>query len=99
MPVFADLRYAIRVLVRAPLFSATAILSLAVGIAASTSIFSLADAMLFRSRLGIADPDRVVDIGRSVRGEGFDNFGYPLFVALRERNTTLASMSATRFEP
>ncbi len=78
MPVLAECRYAVRVLVRSPLFSVTAILSLAVGIAASTAIFSLADAMLFRPRSGIVDPERVVDIGRTMRGEGFDNFGYPL---------------------
>ena len=99
MPFFADLRYAVRALARTPLFSTTAILSLAIGIAASTAIFSLADAMLLRPRVGIAEPDRVVDIGRSVGGEGFDNFGYPLFVALREGNTTLASISATRLDP
>jgi hypothetical protein len=54
--VFADLRYAIRGLGRAPLCAATAILSLAVGIAASTAIFSLADAMLIRPR----DPMRAL---------------------------------------
>lgn len=99
MPLFSDVRYAIRVLIRSPLFSITAILSLAIGIAASTAIFSLADAMLFRPRVGITEPERVVDIGRSMRGEGFDNFGYPLFAAMRERNTTLERMSALRFEP
>jgi predicted permease len=99
MPALADFRYALRVLVRSPLFSVTAILSLAVGIAASTAIFSLADAMLFRPRIGIVEPERVVDIGRTVRGEGFDNFGYPLYTALRDRNTTFERMSAARLDP
>jgi predicted permease len=99
MPIGADIRYALRVLGRSPMFSVTAVLSLAIGIAASTAIFSLADALIFRPRSGIAEPERVVDIGRSVRGEGFDNLGYPLFTALRERNTTLAGMSAVRHDP
>lgn len=99
MPIVADFRYALRVLVKSPLFSVTAVLSLALGVAASTSIFSLADALLLRPRPGIAQPETVVDIGRNVRGEGFDNFGYPLFVALGERNTSLASMAAVRLEP
>jgi putative ABC transport system permease protein len=97
MPLSADIRYAIRVLARSPLFALTAVLSLAVGIAASTAIFSLADAMLFRPRVGITNPESVVDIGRTTGGEGFDNFGYPLFSALRDRNTTLDAISALRF--
>lgn len=99
MPIFTDLPYAVRVLVRSPLFALTAVLSLAVGIAASTAIFSLADAMLLRPRIGITDPATVVEIGRSVHGEGFDNFGYPLFTTLRDRNTTLRSMAAFSFGP
>src|SRR6266508_4411742 len=99
MPLLGDTRYALRVLVRSPLFSVTAALSLAVGIAASTSIYSLADAMWLRPRAGIVDPETVVEIGRTIRGEGFDNFGYPLFKAMRERNTTLAAMAALRLGP
>ncbi len=99
MPLLGDTRYALRVLVRSPLFSVTAVLSLAVGIAASTSIYSLADAMWLRPRAGIVDPETVVEIGRTIRGEGFDNFGYPLFKAMRERNTTLAAMAALRLGP
>src|SRR5262245_52826308 len=99
MPDAADVRYALRVLVKSPVFSLTAVLSLALGVAASTAIFSLADALLLRPRPGIANPETVVDIGRTVGGEGFDNFGYPLFTALRERNSSLASMAAVRLEP
>jgi putative ABC transport system permease protein len=99
MALLSDFRHAVRVLRKAPLFSLTSILSLAVGIAASTAIFSLADAMLFRPRVGITEPERVVDIGRGMRGEGFDNFGYPLFAALRERSTLFERMSAISFEP
>jgi len=99
MALLSDFRHALRVLRKAPLFSLTSILSLAVGIAASTAIFSLADAMLFRPRVGITEPERVVDIGRGMRGEGFDNFGYPLFAALRERSTLFERMSAISFQP
>ena len=99
MPLFSDLRYAVRVLRKAPLFTLTSILSLAVGIAASTAIFSVSDAMLFRPRIGITEPERVVDIGRGMRGEGFDNFSYPLFAALRERSTLFEHMSALSFQP
>lgn len=99
MPIVADFRYALRVLTKSPVFALTSVLSLALGVAASTAIFSLADALLLRPRPGIAHPETLVDVGRTVRGEGFDNFGYPLFVALRERNTSLTAMAAVRLEP
>ena len=85
----ADIRYALRLLARSPIFTLTSVLSLAIGIAASSAIFSLADAFLLRQRVGVAAPETLVDIGRSERsGQGFDNFGYPLFAAMRERART-----------
>jgi putative ABC transport system permease protein len=99
MSVFADVRYALRVLARSPIFTVTAVLSLAAGIAASAAIFSLADAALLRPRVGVADPATLVDIGRSMRGEGHDNFGYPLFAEMRERNTLLSGIAAQRLDP
>ena len=98
--MIADIRYALRLLVRSPIFTVTSVLSLALGIAGSAAIFSLADAFLLRQRVGIAEPETLVDIGRSNRdGQGFDNFGYPLFEAMRARTTSLSAMSAIQFGP
>ena len=47
----------------------------------------------------MTDPSTLMDIGRSMRGEGHDNFGYPLFVEMRERNTLLSGIAAQRFDP
>jgi putative ABC transport system permease protein len=54
-----DLLYAARVLAKKPLFTLTAVLSLALGIGANTAVFSLINAMLLRA-LPFKDPSRLV---------------------------------------
>src|SRR5437588_11729475 len=56
-----DLRYGVRVLLSKPGFSAIAIVTLALGIAATTAIFSVVDAVLLRP-FPIKQPERVVVI-------------------------------------
>jgi predicted permease len=51
-----DVRFAIRLLRRSPAFTIVAVLSLAIGIGATTAVFSLADAMIFR-KLPVQSPD------------------------------------------
>jgi len=98
MPVTSDVRYALRLLARGPIFTVTAVLSLAIGIAASATIFSLADALLLRPRAGVANPATLIDVGRSTGG-GLDNFDYPLFAAMRARTTLVQAMAAHRLTP
>ncbi|HUF50849.1 MAG TPA: permease prefix domain 1-containing protein, partial [Longimicrobiales bacterium] len=56
-----DLRYGARMLVRAPSFTAMAVLTLAIGIGATTAIFSLVHAVLL-APLPYADADRIVRV-------------------------------------
>ena len=58
----ADLRYAVRSWRHVPVFAATAVLTLALGIGANTAVFSLLDTLLLRP-LPVADPDRLIRIG------------------------------------
>ena len=94
-----DARYALRLLRRSPVFTAIAALSLAIGIGANTTIFSVASALLLRPLPGLAEADRLVDIGRTQNGRGFDTTGYPNYRDIRERTTTLSGVYAIRLEP
>jgi predicted permease len=95
----SDLRFAWRQLRKSPAFAVTAVVSLAVGLAASTTVFSLADALLFRARPGIADADRLVDVGRTQHGGGFDTISYPNYADLRDQNDVFDGVAAYRVEP
>src|SRR5690349_18707434 len=56
-----DLRFGLRLLLARPAFTAVAVLSLALGIGANTTIFSLVDALLLRA-LPVAHPERLATI-------------------------------------
>jgi len=94
-----DLRYGLRLLARSPLFTATAVLSLAIGIGANTAIFAPASALLLRPMPGVREASRLVDIGRTQNGQGFDTSSYPNFRDLRARVTTLTDVYAGRLDP
>ena len=94
-----DLRYAARALGKSPLFTLTALLSLAIGIGATTAIVTVANTLLLRPPPGIGDPERVVHIGRTQDGSGFDNFSYPNFVDYRTQTSTLTGIAAMQMEP
>lgn len=94
-----DVRYAVRGFARSPVFSITAILSLAIGVGGTAAIYSIANALLFSSPPGISSPDRVVSIGRTQDGRGFDNFSYLTFADYRARNSTFESLAAVSLEP
>jgi len=64
--LWQDLRFAARALRRNPMFTAAAVLTLAIGIGANTAVFSLVNGVLLRS-LPYPDPDRIM-IGFAKRG-------------------------------
>lgn len=70
-----DVRYAARLLRRNPLFTCTAVLSLAVCIAANTTVFSIVNRLLFREATLVRDPGSLVEVAR-IRANG--GYGEPM---------------------
>ena len=80
-----DVRYAARMLLKTPGFTAVAVVSLGLGIGVNTAIFSLVDKALIR-KLPVEEPDRLVIVNAS-RGQGVSaNSNYPDFADYRDRN-------------
>jgi predicted permease len=94
-----DIRIAARLLRKSPVFTLTAALSIAIGIGANTAIFSLVNALLFKGRPGLAEPGRLVDVGRTQSGGGFDNTSYPNYRDLRDQVQAFQDLAAFRLEP
>ena len=81
--VWQDVRYGLRALSRSPVFTIVAVVSLAVGIGATTAIFGLVNAVLLE-RLAVRHPEELVQVRRS-NGKGIvDRFTYSDYSALKQ---------------
>jgi predicted permease len=89
--VLNDLGYGLRMLAANPGFTAVAILSLAIGIGANTSTFSLADALLLRP-LPVNHPDEIVRVLSTSRSKQFAGISYPDYIDLRNQTKTLSGL-------
>jgi putative ABC transport system permease protein len=88
---WSDIRMASRKLLREPHFLITALLSLALGIGANSAIFTVVHGVLLRP-LPFSEPDRLVAPHAVLRGEAYDIFSGPVFLALQEHATTLSAV-------
>jgi predicted permease len=90
-----DLRFSLRMLRKSPSFTAAAVLTLALGIGANTTIFGLADALLFRP-FPVAEPGRLVVLMRQMveQSDYYSSFSYPDYQDLRGQTRALSSLAA-----
>jgi predicted permease len=91
-----DIRFGLRQLLRKPGFAALAIISMALGIGANTSIFSLLDTVLLRP-LPVHEPAQLVELyGTLHNGADITIQSYPNYKDYRDRNTVLSGLCAYR---
>jgi putative ABC transport system permease protein len=90
-----DVRYAARMLRRNPGFAATAVIALALGIGANTTIFSVCNAVLFKP-LPYAEPDRILMLSER-QGDGkLGDVASANFVDWRDASRSFSGMAAAR---
>ena len=90
-----DLQFALRGFRKSPVYSAVAVLSLALGIGANTAIFTLVNQLILR-RLPVQDPDRLVQLvgeGRHYGSDmGVNPLSYPMFQDLSDGNQVFSGL-------
>src|ERR1051326_4283034 len=100
-----DVRQAIRQFRRAPAFTLTAVLTLSLGIGATTAIFTLIHTVLLKS-LPVARPAELYAVGdgthvgvHSGMCEDWDIFPYELYTQLRDHTSGFAELAAFQADP
>jgi putative ABC transport system permease protein len=94
-PMFANLKFALRMLVKAPGFTAIAILTLALGIGVNSAIFSVIDAVLLHS-LPFPKPNQLIAVWSRVSNSNLEKEteSIPDYVDLRDQSETLSALAA-----
>jgi predicted permease len=90
-----DIRYALRMLMKAPGFTAVAVLTLALGIGANTAVFSVLNALILRP-LPVERPGELAFLENAHYGP---SQSFPNYQDLRDRNRTFAGLVGYRIAP
>lgn len=92
-----DLQYGLRMLTKNAGATAVVVLSLALGIGANSTIFSVVNSLLFRPP-AVAEPGRLVDVWmHNVKRSGFEGYfplNFPDFVYYRDHNSVFSGLTA-----
>src|SRR5262245_48012627 len=91
--LWQDLRYGVRVLIKKPALTLIAALSLALGVGANTSIFSVVNALFFR-QLPVPDPGQLMFVFNGSRNGPWATVSYPNYVDYRDKNEVFGELAA-----
>ena len=92
--LWQDVRYGVRMIVKEPGFAAIAILTLALGIGANTTIFSWINSTLLNPVPGLASPGKVVALSLGKSTENAFPFTYPDYQAIRDGQQSFSGITA-----
>jgi predicted permease len=95
--MLSDLRYGLRVLLKAPGFTIVAVLTLALGIGANAAMFSLVNGVLLRG-LPFPEPNKVFIVYSTAPQFSRMSSSYPNFLDWEKRNRSFSSIAAFRSE-
>ncbi len=93
-----DMRYSLRLLARSPGFAVTAVLTLAIGIGATTAIFTVVNRALLQA-LPVPDAGQVVALNNTAPNRTFPTFSYPNYADIRDRTRAFSGLIAYRYAP
>ncbi|HKV38522.1 MAG TPA: ABC transporter permease, partial [Blastocatellia bacterium] len=99
--IWRDIRFGIRMLMKNPGFTFVAVITLALGIGANTTIFSLTNKLLLR-RLAVPHPEQIVVLSSPgpkpghtwSDGDAANSFSYPLYQQLRQQAIPIVDLFA-----
>jgi putative ABC transport system permease protein len=94
-----DLRFSGRMLRRNPVLAAVAMIVIALGTGAVSTIFSVANAIVLRALPGVARPDEVAIIQRTQREGGTLSASYPYYQHLAQSSRKMSSVAAWSMIP
>jgi len=91
-----DMQHALRMMKRNPGFTAITVLTLALGIATSTTVFGWVDAILLHPLPGVEQPDRLVALETTTPGGEFVTNSYPDYRDFRDHLKLVDGIAVTR---
>jgi predicted permease len=93
-PVAQDIRYGVRTMARSPGFAIVAVLILALGIGANTTMFTLVNSLFMQAPPTVREPDELVGLTLLYDADLIAYFGYPEYEFYRDNNDVFSGVMA-----
>ncbi len=96
MTILQDIRYGLRMILKTPGFTMLAMLALALGICANTTIFSFINGLVLRPLAGMKNPERLVGVYTSDYSSGlYGGSSYPDYLDFRNQADAFEGLAAS----